>query len=231
MSGTLPLLISVPHAGLRVPPEVSSACVLSPEEVAHDGDEGASEIYDFPKAVAHHVTTDIARAIIDLNRAPDDRRKDGVVKTHTCWEVPVYRTFPPEDAIRDLLAAYYHPYHLRLTQLAGIQLRMGIDCHTMAAVGPPVGPDPGVERPRVCLSNADGTCPAEWMDALKESFLKAFGPYVEVNHPFKGGYITRTHAREMPWVQVELSRAPYASNQQKREYVLSALRNWAEAKR
>jgi N-formylglutamate amidohydrolase len=37
---TLPLLISVPHAGLRVPREVEKQCILSEEEIIRDGDEG-----------------------------------------------------------------------------------------------------------------------------------------------------------------------------------------------
>jgi len=219
----LPLLISVPHAGLRVPVEVRASCALTPEQLKEDGDEGAAEIYAFADSVEEHVTTSIARAIVDLTRAPDDRRKDGVVKTHTCWDVPVYREFPPEETVRALLAAHYDPYHSRLIALARAGLRLGVDCHTMAAIGPPVGPDPGAPRPRVCLSNGEGTCPGDWMTALKASFEEYFGHHVSINHPFKGGYITRTHAVEMPWVQVELSRAPYASHEQKRALVLGSL--------
>ena len=74
---TLPLLISVPHAGLRVPPEAERFCKLTETEIAKDGDEGAAEIYTIESEVECYVTTDIARAIVDLNRAEDDRRKDG----------------------------------------------------------------------------------------------------------------------------------------------------------
>ena len=41
----LPLLLSVPHAGLQVPPEAASYCVLTPRQIEEDGDEGAAEIY------------------------------------------------------------------------------------------------------------------------------------------------------------------------------------------
>ncbi len=94
----------------------------------------------------------------------------------------------------------------------------------MLAVGPPIGPGPGIERPHVCLSNGDGTCPAAWLDILVNAFGEQFGPHVSANHPFKGGYITRAHAAEMPWVQLELSRAPFASNAEKRQRVLAALK-------
>jgi formiminoglutamase len=225
----LPLLLSVPHAGRRVPPEVSRLCLLSDREIEEDGDVGAAEIYDLQAEVPAYVTTDIARAVVDMNRSVEDRRADGVVKTHTCWNVPVYREPLSEHTVRELLDRYYHPYHSRLRELAGSELRLAVDCHTMAAVGPPVGPDPGRERPRVCLSNGDGTCPEAWIAALRDCFEDAFGRAVKINDPFKGGHITRSHAKEMYWVQLEISRAPFETNDEKRSSVLAALRSWCRS--
>jgi len=222
----LPLLLSVPHAGRRVPPEVDRHCVLSDREIEEDGDVGAAEIYNLESEVAAYVTTDIARAILDMNRSADDRRADGVVKTQTCWNVPVYRTPLSEETVRKLLELYYHPYHARLRELARPELRLALDCHTMAAVGPPVGPDPGKERPRVCLSNGNGTCPERWMASLRDCFEEAFGREVKINDPFKGGYIIRSHAKELQWVQLEISRAPFKTNSEKRSAVVVALQNW-----
>ena len=110
----LPLLISVPHAGVMVPPEVAAQCVLTPEDIIADGDEGAREVYGIADEVKHFVTTDVARAIVDINRAPDDRRTDGVVKTETCWGVKIYREFPSEECVARLLKRYYFPYHEKL---------------------------------------------------------------------------------------------------------------------
>ena len=170
----LPLLVSVPHAGLRIPPDVASACTLSPAEIADDSDGGAGEIYAIAEEVGAFVTTDVARAVVDVNRARDDRRLDGVVKTHTSYEVSVWNRPLSTAEVEGLLAAHYDPYHARLAEL-GLSGRwpLGVDCHTMAAVGPPVGPDPGRERPWVCVSNADGTCPQEWVDTLRDGFQRA----------------------------------------------------------
>ena len=223
---TLPLLFSVPHAGLTVPSEIENLCLLTKKEIIEDGDEGAAEIYlPLQNQVFALVTTAVARAIVDMNRAADDRRKDGVIKTHTCWDVQIYREPPSESIMTELMEIYYKPYHASLTKYAR-QVKCGIDCHTMAAQGPPVGPDAGEERPQVCISNADGTCPKEWITTLADCFKKVFEKDVSINHPFKGGYIVRSHARELPWIQLELSRAPYFSNEEKNFRVLEALKNW-----
>lgn len=225
----LPLLASVPHAGWRVPEEAERYCVLTREEILEDGDVGASEIYALESELEAYLTTDVARAIVDLNRAEDDRRPDGVVKTHTCWNVPVYREFPPDTVVKALLDRYYHPYHAKLRELGKTGVHCGVDLHTMASEGPPVGPDPGVERPRVCLSDVDGTtCPWDWMASLKQCFEESFGSSVRVNDPFKGGFIIRSHAGELPWIQIELSRGPRMSNQDKKVAVLEALTRWCE---
>ena len=220
----LPLLVSVPHAGLWVPPEARPYCRLSPAERLEDGDVGAAEIYwGLERSMVAFATTDIARAIVDLNREEDDRRRDGVVKTHTCWDVPVYREPLPETVRNALLERYHRPYHARLSELGGSGARLGVDCHTMAAMGPPVGPDPGKVRPAACLSHADGTCPEEWIQMLQECLTRSLERDVRINDPFRGGHIIRNHASELPWIQLELSREAYLGNEEKAARVLAAL--------
>lgn len=222
----LPLLLSVPHAGLTIPSEVENLCLLTKKEIIQDGDEGAAEIYlPLQGEVFALVTTAAARAIVDMNRAEDDRRKDGVIKTHTCWDVQIYRKPPSEALITELMEIYYKPYHASLTRYAR-HVRCGIDCHTMAAQGPPIGPDPRKERPAICISNADGTCPKEWITTLVDCLNKVFEKNVSINHPFKGGYIIRSHAKELPWIQLELSRAPFFTTKEKSFRILEALKDW-----
>jgi len=222
----LPFLLSVPHAGLVVPPEVTDICTLSRDEIARDGDVGAAEIYlSMEEHVYALATTDIARAIVDLNRPEDDRGRDGVVKTHTCWDVPIYRETPSDELIEILLKLYYRPYHKNLSGLSK-DVIAAIDCHTMAAVGPPVGPDPGMERPPICLSNGEGTCPEKWLLSLAEIIEKVMGISVSINNPFKGGYTIRRHAVEVPWLQIELSRESFLSNREKGELIIKSFDKW-----
>ena len=223
----LPVLISVPHAGLTVPVEVQPYCQLETREIIEDSDEGAGEIYEASEEVSVFVTTDIARVVVDMNRAQDDRRADGVIKTHTCWNVPIYNQPLPELVIQTLLQKYYQPYHQQLSTGAS-KVQFGIDCHTMSAYGPPIGPDADQERPLVCLSNADGTFPKPWMERLALCFQESFNVEISVNMPFKGGFIIQSHAYEIPWVQLEMSRSIILSNKQKRAYFWEAISKFYE---
>lgn len=227
---TLPILVSVPHAGTKTPDELGPLVDIDRSDVIKDGDEQAADIYlPLRDIVAHLVTTDIARVFVDLNRAPDDFRKDGVIKTHTCWNVPVYRSFPDGGLVTGLLDRYYRPYHEKLGALARIgDVRIGVDCHTMAAHGPPVGPDPGKLRPAACVSDGGGTCDHRWTEALARELAGALGRDVRINDPFKGGYIARWHAAEMPWVQLEISRGDFASVREKGAAVRAALTAWSK---
>jgi N-formylglutamate amidohydrolase len=225
---TLPLLLSVPHAGLEVPGWLRENCRLTTAEIVADGDEGAAEVYALGEHVVRFVTTRVARAVLDMNRAEDDRRTDGVVKTHTCWNVPIWREALDEMSVERLLAEHHRPYHAALARgAAEAGVHLGVDAHTMAALGPPVGPDPGAERPLACVSNADGTCPDDWIRTLADALSDELGGEVRVNDPFRGGHITRTHAVEMPWLQLELSRADFLTSDEKCTAILQALERLA----
>jgi formiminoglutamase len=210
-----------------IPEEVKDLCVLTHNEIVADGDEGAAAIYAFESVVTCFVTTGVARAIVDVNRSEEDRGPDGVVKINTCYGVPIYRELLSEDIVESLLERYYRPYHRRLTEFAK-DAKFGLDCHTMAAFGPPIAQDAGIERPHICLSNSGRTCPNEFLEGLANCFESVFGEAPAVNSPFKGGYIIRTHAAELPWIQIELSRASFISKSEKYVKVLEAIKLFCE---
>ncbi len=85
-----------------------------------------------------------------------------------------------------------------------------------------------MERPWICLSNGNGTCPQSWIESLKGCFEERLGGPVSINTPFRGGHVTCTHAAEMPWIQLEMSRKAFMSNDEKRTMVISAVARWFE---
>ncbi|KPK72642.1 hypothetical protein AMJ87_04225 [candidate division WOR_3 bacterium SM23_60] len=229
-----PFLISIPHGGDGIPPEVADNVNITQEDVFYDGDTLAQDLYDFKDRVAALVAMPIARAILDVNRAPDDQppdNPDGVIKTVTLQGKPVYKEgfFPGNDVVHTLLKNYYFPYHEKITALLkSSQIRLAFDCHAMLECAPSIDTNPGQARPLVCLSNGGDergapakkkssiTCHREWIQALAESFKHVFTTKgnVTVNNPFTGGYTSWYHYRAsgVPWIQIELNRKLYLTD-------------------
>ena len=227
----LPLLISVPHGGDIVPPEVKDRIALREADLLLDGDAFTREVYDLADEVQCFTSASVARAVVDLSRAPDDlppANPDGVVKTLTAVGTQVYKesAFPGEELIERLLTNHYHPYHGKLVDMAAQPgIAMAMDCHSMFPFGPQASRDRDSPRPLVCLGNRgdergepleDGepvTCPPSLIRALAGLFEARFGGdgAVTMNKPFRGGYITRSHSGpgRLPWVQLEVNRNLY----------------------
>ncbi len=220
-----PVLISIPHGGARIPEEINGKICLSPKDLFDDGDAFTREIYGINENVLALVETDIARAVVDLNRETNDlppENPDGIVKTFTCHGKPVYKpeNFPDDSTIETLIQKYYRPYHKQIQTLvdnpqAGIQL--ALDCHTMEPTGPSISPDQGKERPLFCLGNNHGkSCPDEWAEKMANCLRESFDlreDEATINRPFAGGFITRKYgANPIPWLQIEMNRKLYLAD-------------------
>lgn len=230
MTKPLPILITVPHAGIKVPEMLKSLTGLSKKQIILDGDLGASEIYNFKTAVKYFIQAEIARTFVDLNRAPHDYSPDGVVKTHTCLMEEIYHRPLSKQEIIKLLERYYYPWHKRLARTSlSNEILFGIDCHTMAETAPPISSEPGKQRPWICLSNHNTTCPCDWLERLAHAFEDHLAPgTVQINNPFKGGYIIQKHSPALNWVQLEISRKAFADNREKKDIVFDVLTGFVE---
>lgn len=216
----VPVIISIPHGGLGVPPEIRRLTGLSRRDLMWDGDAGTRDIYRISMPGIRVVEAVIARAFVDVNRDPGKRPPrypDGVVKTITTYGKPVYRegSFPGRFTVDCLLERYYRPYHETLRRLARSgAFQLGLDCHSMADRSPPVSKQPGLRRPLVNLGDDGGrACPPALTRRLVEIFCGVFRlppDQVTINHPFRGGFITRSHGgHPLPWIQVEINRRLY----------------------
>ena len=192
-----PVLISIPHCGQSVPEELKDHNTLNPIDILADSDAFTDAIYDIGKEGFPVIKTAIARAFVDLNRAPDDLppdNPDGVVKSHTCYNVPVYSEdfIPKGDLLKNVLSKYYQPYHNKIKEICKLgDILLALDCHSMASISPPVAPDSNKKRPLICLGNIQGqSCNEEVTKKLAESLSFGFSVPVAditVNEPFGAG--------------------------------------------
>jgi N-formylglutamate deformylase len=220
---TFPVFISIPHGGTDTPVELKNRVVLQPADLFHDSDAFSREIYHPGNRASNVLAADIARAFVDLNRAPGDLppgNPDGLIKSTTCYGKRIYKPGHEPDAklINALIESYYLPYHRRIGEaMAGECYQLALDCHTMAEVAPQIAPDTGNKRPLICLGNQHGkTCRPEVLEKLAECFCRAFeldNGDVTFNEPFAGGFITRKYGNKpCPWIQVEMNRSLYLAS-------------------
>lgn len=173
MPSSLPIVQSIPHAGLTVPPSVLDCLAIDDVTIYNECDLWNDQIFDFthpslggqPLAV---VDMPIARVLIDANRPPDSLdNPDGAVKSHTSYGDPIYAPALSRPAQARLLESEWQPFHTELdralTGHAG-DVRLFLDCHNMAQHGPTAYGDPGKARPLICIANfgdADGEADGE----------------------------------------------------------------------
>jgi formiminoglutamase len=238
-----PILISIPHGGWRVPDEIKDIWALTKKDAFHDGDPYTSQIYDFSDRVKAQIIMEYYRAAIDLNRELEDmapKNPDGLIKSHTCYNIEVYKNniLPDKKLINTLIEKYYYPYHKYLEDASKRDdIKLGVDCHSMAAVTPPIGrKTAGIPRALICLGNLGDingevcpphnrlSCDTELINFVKAEFINIFQhENVEIEIPaicttnvpyegryFRGGYITQKMGYEaIPFFQIEMSRALY----------------------
>ena len=248
--GTTPLLISMPHCGTWLPPELRPRLTEAAQALP-DTDWHVDRLYDFAAGLGAGVLRAThSRYVIDLNRPPDDRplypgaSNTELVPTTLFDEGPVYRPGAAPDAaeIAERRARYWRPYHDRLAaELAALKERFGVvllfDAHSIRSVVPRFFAG---RLPDLNLGTGDGrSAAADLTASLVEVASEAEGYSAVLNGRFKGGYITRTYGRpaeNIHAVQLELAQAtymdedpPYGFREDKAATIRPVLRRLLEA--
>jgi N-formylglutamate amidohydrolase len=216
-----PILISIPHGGLKKPPELINKLCISDNDLFDDIDPYVVDIYNISNKVEKVIFGEIARTFVDLNRSLLDlpsNNPDGIIKSMTCYQKPIYQKQNEPDLFltQQLIEKYYKPYHREIQKsLQALHLQVCFDCHSMSSVAPNISPDGNSKaRPLFCLSNQNGqTSSNEMLKILAKSISHSFSiesKEITFNNPFKGGYITKTYGNNpVPWIQIEMNRKMY----------------------
>ena len=242
MTTILPIAIISPHGGLGIPDELNGRVALTPEQIFNEADAYVDDIFNFGDDVLYYETFPYARCILDMNRPANSalhhRQGDGVVKRITSYGDHVYhpRMEPEPNLEQFLINHYYESWHNRLTDIANDpRVKLVIDCHSMASIGPSNFDDPGTLRPRVAVCNMGDIYgnlypPRERISAspdLTIAFAEAVGDrlsdlspladvgvYTAVNTPYWGGWDVWMHGGyQQPWLMIELNRGLYVGRQ------------------
>ncbi len=230
-SNDSPLLISIPHMGLDVPPDLLAKMTPFGRELA-DTDWHLDQFYDFGRSLnANFLMARYSRYVVDLNRPPNDetlypgQTKTGLFPQLTFRGEPIYDTIKELDegerAYR--LARYWQPYHDRLAaEIERIRARHGKvlvwEAHSISSVLPRLFPG---RLPDLNIGTNGGLSAApEILQAIETSLTDC--PLTRVvNDRFKGGYITRQYgdpARGIHTVQLEMCHSTYMNEDHPFDY-------------
>ncbi|WJF88903.1 N-formylglutamate deformylase [Paraburkholderia bonniea] len=221
--GNNPLLISMPHVGTYIPPEI--AATMTPEAAfVADCDWHLEQLYGFAERIGATVLAAThARYVIDLNRPPDDASLypgldiTGLIPLETFDRVPLYLEGqqPVEADHAKRRTAYWRPYHDALErELAVLKMQnhevLLWEAHSIRSQVPRLFEG---TLPDFNIGTADGASALPGLAADLEAVIDWHGGYSAVeNQRFKGGYITRQYGRPeqgVHAVQLELSQATY----------------------
>lgn len=249
--GTVPLLVSMPHAGLHIPSDIAAGMTAAALDVA-DTDWHLPQLYNFLEELgASILTATHSRYVIDLNRPKDDvnlypgQDTTGLCPVDTFHKEPLYQTgkSPDEAEIQRRITQYWQPYHSQLEQeLQRIRAEHGVamlwDAHSIASVVPRFFEG---RLPDLNLGTASGTsCAPKLAQKLQLAAALAIdtGYSHILNGRFKGGYITRHYgkpAQQIHAIQLELAQItymeetpPFAFNAQKAAQVRPTLQHLLE---
>lgn len=222
-SERVPIIISSPHSGTFFPKEVASQ--LRPEHVANpdDTDWFIHQLYDFAPSIGiKMICANYSRWVIDLNRDPesaplynDGRVITGLVPSTNFNGDPLYISeVPDQNEINRRLEAYYLPYHRKVEELiletkAQFGKALLFDAHSIRKVVP------GIRKeafPDLILGDNDGKSASEEVINAAYTALGTSGKDLQHNHPFKGGYITRSFgkpSKNMHALQLEMAKTNY----------------------
>ncbi|MFC0269113.1 N-formylglutamate deformylase [Kushneria aurantia] len=220
--GDTPLLISIPHAGVRLTPEVEAG-LTDQAHALTDTDWYMPELYDFTERLGCSRLRGLySRYVIDLNRPADDTPLYAGATTGLFPEIdfdgrPLFRPGlePAPQARTQALAEIWQPYHQALAaELQRLKARFGyallFDAHSIRSQVPRLFEGP---LPDINLGTFEGASCAPALSERLQALCAAQSTYSWVlNGRFKGGYMTRHYgnpADNVHAVQLELSQHTY----------------------
>ena len=222
--GTAPLLVSLPHDGTALPPELAARMTEAARGVP-DTDWHVSRLYDFARELgASMLVPAYSRYVVDLNRPPDDaslypgQNTTGLCPMRRFSGDAVYLPGrePSGDEVRERVERYWRPYHDALRgELERLRARHGRvllwEGHSIRGSGLPFLFEGRL--PDLNLGTANGASCSPALQARLEAVLGGQADYDWVaNGRFKGGHITRHYGRPadgIDAVQLELSQRTY----------------------
>jgi N-formylglutamate deformylase len=218
----LPVLVSIPHTGTRMPVEVLRDLASDDMRAGAMTDWHLDSLYAFlPELGIDVIHAVYHRFVIDLNRPPEaqplypGRFETTLVPLETFQGEKVYARPPSAQEVTRRLALYHAPYHDALRVRVGEKVAKFGHCYLIDAHSVESRPSRlhGALAEDIFLGDRDGaTCDPWFTDLIEGAFIRR-GLKVSRNAPYKGGYITAHYGggELVQSLQIEMCQRLYMS--------------------
>jgi formiminoglutamase len=220
--GDAPLVVSFPHTGTEIPPDIESQLV-SPWLACKDTDHWVDVLYDFAHEMgATTIRTSLSRTVIDVNRDPSGatlypgQTTTGLCPLETFDGEPLYKSGaePGPAETQRRRASYFDPYHAALAfELERKRARHDCvvlyDAHSIRSRIPRLF-DGELRQFNIGTNNGASCDPA--LTSAIEAICDASDFARVTNGRFRGGWITRRCGNptvNIHAVQMELAMRGY----------------------
>lgn len=235
-----PLILNIPHASVELPCSVPFS--LSGEALRREAMRAADLYTDKlfrPQVGLISVEASVSRLVADTERYTDDAAEpaaaygQGVLCTRTTDGKPL-RPAPSAAERQELLRAYYHPHHERLSLHTAHSLRrhgsaLLLDVHSYPGSYRMSGMQDR-EQPDICIGTAEGHTTPELV-GMMQRLCRKYGYSTAVNSPYSGSIIPAGFEQDgrVRSIMAEIKRSLYMNED---DFSLhegfARLQQWAE---
>ena len=231
-----PLLIMTPHSGRNYDKNFLKYISLDIDELRNTEDFFIDQLFSPLLKNFSFLNATFPRIFVDANRSPleidsnmwdnnnleslfDNKSKKvlngiGVFAKYNLFGKYLYTKKLPFSEAKWRLLNFYFPYHKKIKEIIQKTKRnhknlLALDCHSMSS-------ELVNEKIDIVISNCDNeSSSVDLLQQVKKCFKK-FNYNTQLNHPFKGGFITKNYGnpeKNIHFIQVEVNKKLYMDEQ------------------
>jgi N-formylglutamate deformylase len=221
----IPLIANIPHSSTSIPNHIRTSLLLNDDELHQEllrmTDRYTDELFSRVTTVGGTcLVYGVSRLVVDPERFEDDAEENmskkgmGVIYTKTSDGQPLRNSVTNMER-KQLLDAYYRPYHKRFHEevqrfLDRFNTCMIIDCHSFPSAPLPFE-DASKKRPDICIGTSDFHTSSTLIDSIM-NYCEKNNMTIAINEPFAGTYVPMKFYekdRRVFSVMIEVNRRLY----------------------
>jgi len=221
----IPLVANIPHSSTCIPEHNRTSFLLNDDELHQEllrmTDRYTDELFSRVSTIGGTCFVyGVSRLVVDPERFEDDEDEDmakkgmGVIYTKSSDGRPLRESIPDAER-KQLLDAYYRPYHKRFQKevqhcLDRFDTCMIIDCHSFPSKPLPFE-DASKKRPDICIGILPFHTPQSLINEI-QGFCAQHNWTTAINEPFEGTYVPLKFLKKdtrVKSIMIEINRRLY----------------------